>query len=75
MTALVEVGIGSLNLKLPRDVGVSVHLNRFLASFDAAGFEKRNNVYYSANFESARYRLVLDINASLGGIDVAWVGP
>jgi hypothetical protein len=75
MTALVEVGIGSLNLRLPRDVGVSVHLNRFLASFDAAGFTKRNNMYYSANFDTARYRLTLDINASLGGIDVAWVGP
>ncbi len=73
MTALVEVGIGALNLRLPRDVGVSVRLNRFLASFDAAGFEKRNNVYYSANYNSARYRLTMDVNASLGGIDVAWI--
>ncbi len=75
MTALVEVGIGSLNLKLPRDVGVSVRLNRFLASFDAAGFEKRGNVYYSANFNGARYRLTMDVNASIGGVDVAWVEP
>jgi hypothetical protein len=75
MTARVDVGIGALNLKLPRDVGVSVRLNRFLASFDAAGFEKRNNVYYSANFNSARYRLLLEVNASIGGVDVAWVGP
>ena len=52
---------------------VSVRLNRFLASFDASGFEKRGNMYYSANFASARYRLTVDINASLGGIEVAWV--
>ena len=72
-TATIEVGIGALNLKLPRDVGVSVHLNRFLASFDAAGFQKRGSTYYSANWDAARYRLTLDVNASLGGIDVAWI--
>ena len=73
MTGTVDVGIGALNLRLPRDVGVSVRLNRFLASFDAAGFEKRGNVYYSSNFTAARYRLTLDVNASIGGIEVAWI--
>jgi hypothetical protein len=75
MTAQVEVGLGTLNLKLPRDVGVSVHLNRFLASFDAAGFEKRGDMYYSSNYNTARYHLTMDINASFGGIDVAWMNP
>lgn len=73
MTADVEVGVGSLNLRLPRDVGVSVKLNRFLASFDAAGFQKRGGTYYSSNFNTARYRLTLDINAAFGGIEIAWV--
>jgi hypothetical protein len=72
VAADVNVGIGSLHLRLPRDVGVAVRLSRFLASFDAAGFEKRGNMYYSANFNSARYRLNLDVNASLGGVDVVW---
>ena len=73
MTADVTVGLGSLNLRLPRDVGVEVHLSRLLASFDAAGFEKRGGTYYSANYATARYRLTLNVNASLGGVDVAWV--
>ena len=72
LTADVNVGIGSLHLQLPREVGVAVRLNRFLASFDAAGFEKRGNMYYSANYNSARYRLTLNVNASLGGVDVVW---
>jgi hypothetical protein len=75
MTADLNVGIGTLQLMLPRDVGVEVHLSRFLASFDAAGFTKRGDVYQSGNFATARQRLVLHVNASLGGIDVAWVGP
>lgn len=71
----LNVGFGSLDLRLPRDVGVAVHLSRFLASFDAAGFQKRGDVYYSANWADARQRLTLHVNASIGGIQVAWAGP
>ena len=73
MAADINVAIGQLNLKLPRDVGVEVRLNRVLASFDAAGFQKRGSNYYSANFASARYRLTLNVNATFGGIDVTWL--
>ncbi len=75
MEADLEIGLASLDLRLPRDVGVAVHLSRFLASFDAAGFEQRGGVYYSANWETARQRLTLRVNASLGGVQVAWTGP
>ena len=75
MEADLNVGFGSLDLRLPRDVGIAVHLSRFLASFDAAGFEKRGDVYYSANWGSARQRLTLRVNASIGGVQVAWVAP
>ncbi len=75
MEADLDVGFGSLDLRLPRDVGVAVHLSRFLASFDAAGFEKRGDVYYSANWATARQRLTMRVNASIGGVQVAWAGP
>jgi hypothetical protein len=74
LEADVDVGIGELNLVLPRDVGVSIQLSRFLASFDNAGFTRRGNAWYSANWDRARYRLTLDVNAAIGGVDVAWVG-
>lgn len=74
MSADVNVSIGSLTLQIPRDVGVSIRLNRFLASFERAGFVKRGNTYYSDNFESARYRLTLNVNATIGGVDVVRVG-
>lgn len=73
MTADLNVGIGSLSLHLPRDVGVTVHLNRFLASFDAAGFEKHGSTYTSTNYERARYRLTMNVNASIGGVEVTWL--
>ena len=71
----INVGLGSLNLRLPRDIGVAVHLSRFLASFDAAGFQKRGDVYYSSNWTSARQHLTLRVNASIGEVQVAWAGP
>ncbi len=73
MTADITVGVGALHLRLPRDVGVAVTVNRFLASFDAAGFVKRGDTYFSSNYDTSRKRLTLTVTTSLGGIDVAWV--
>ena len=71
--ASVKVGLGSLKLQLPRDLGVAITLNRFLASFDQEGFTKRGGVWYSDNYDSARIRLTLYVSASFGGVDVQWV--
>jgi len=73
MNTDINVGIGSLNLRLPRDVGVAIQLNRFLASFASAGFIKRGRTYYSANWDNSRHRLTLDVNATIGGVDVTWL--
>lgn len=73
MDADVDVSLGSLTLGLPRDVGIAIRVNRFLASFDAAGFTKRGQTYYTANYNSARYRLSLRVNATIGGIEVNWI--
>ncbi len=71
--ASVKIGIGELKLVLPRDLGVAITLNRFLASFDHSGFTKRGGIYYSDNYASARVRLNLSVDAAFGGIDVQWV--
>ena len=73
MDASVNMGIGSLQLRLPRNVGVAVTVSRFLASFDGAGFTKRGNTYYSPNYNESRQRLTLHISTSIGGIEVAWI--
>ena len=73
LDAEVEVSIGSLTLGLPRDVGVAIHVNRFLASFAATGFTKRGQTYYTSNYNTARYRLSLQVSATIGGIDVNWI--
>jgi hypothetical protein len=73
VTADIRVGIGTLNLRLPRDVGVSIRLSRFLASFDQAGFTRRGNTWYSGNWDEARQKLTLNVDAAIGGVEVTWV--
>lgn len=73
LDAEVDVAIGSLTLGLPRDVGVAIRVSRVLASFESAGFTKRGGTYYSSNYGTARYRLTLRVNATIGGIDVNWI--
>ena len=64
--------MGSLTLLLPDDVGVRVSKETFLMSFDSEGLMKRGDAYYSGNWESARYKLTLDVSGALGSIDVRW---
>jgi len=71
--ARIHVAMGTVKLFLPRNVGVAISLDRFLASFDRSGFTKRGDRYYSDNFSSAPYRLNLDVAAVFGGIEVHWV--
>ena len=71
----LNVAIGTLTLMLPRDAGVAVHLSRLLASFDQSGLVRRGDTWYTAGYESARRRLVLDVSAAFGGINIVWTGP
>jgi hypothetical protein len=71
--AKVKLGVGALTLRFPAHLGVAVSLNRFLATFERSGFIKRDDVFYSSNYDSAAARLHLDIDAAFGDINVVWV--
>ncbi len=73
VNAELNVALGSANLVLPRDVGVRVNKDTFLASFDSSQFTKRNGEFYSENWEQAQHRLVIDVSGALGSINVRWV--
>jgi hypothetical protein len=72
-SARVRMGLGSLTLRLPRSLGVRVEKRGAMTSFDGAGLVKRDNGYYSRNWESAETKLTLDIDAALGSIAVEWI--
>ncbi len=72
--ATVHVAVGTVKLRLPRDLGVAITVDRFLASFDQSGFTKRGGVYYTSNYSTSAHRLNLTVQSALGGIEVEWVG-
>jgi hypothetical protein len=73
-TAEVSMGMGSLTLRFPRDLGVRIVKDSFLTSFDDSGLVKRGGAYYSRNWESARNRLTVEVDAAFGSIDIDWIG-
>lgn len=73
-TATVEMGIGSVTLRLPRGLGVRVNKDSFLTSFDSQGLVKRGSSYYSTDWDTAAHRLTIDVDAVFGSIEVEWTG-
>lgn len=72
LRASVKIGLGAVTLRLPRDLGVTVELNRLLVGFDRAGFVKRGSRYVSTNYERSAARLHLKVDAVIGDINVEW---
>ena len=71
---LVEMGLGALELQVPRSLGVRlIRPGSFLASFETEGLEKRGKVYRSSNWESAERRVEIEITAVLGSVDLEWI--
>jgi hypothetical protein len=66
----VDVSLGKLTLRVPRDVGVRVEVQKFLASFDHQGLTKRGDVYFSENWGTARHRIRVRAGTTIGGIEV-----
>lgn len=73
LTADIDMGLGALNIRVPRGLGVRVRKSGILASFDSQGLVKRGDVYFSEDWDRADHRLTINIDAALGAIRLAWV--
>ena len=67
---VVRVALGGVTIRVPREVGVRVESQRFLASFDSQGLVKRGNAYYSENWDSAPHRLSVRAQTTFGKLQV-----
>lgn len=69
-----DFGLGGLTIRVPRDVGVRIHKETLLASFDGPRMSRRgDDDYYSDNWDGASRRLTVDINAAFGDIRIDWI--
>lgn len=69
----IDIGVGSLELRLPRGAGVKITKESFLTSFDADDMIKRGDAWYSRDWEDAERQITIDVNAAFGGIEVVWL--
>lgn len=69
------VGVASLTLRIPENLGVALELTRLFASFESSGFAKRGDRYFSNSYDSAETKVALEIIAALGDVDVVWLEP
>lgn len=73
MSVDISLGLGSLELRLPRDAAVRVTKQSFLTSFDADDMVKRGDAWYSREWDNAEHQITIDVHAAFGGIEVVWV--
>ncbi|KPL04004.1 MAG: hypothetical protein AMJ73_04790 [candidate division Zixibacteria bacterium SM1_73] len=73
----IDVGLGSLTILLPRDIGVRIaEEGSFLSSFsiDLDGFEEvESDVYESENFDKSDGKLIFDIEIGLGSVEIEYI--
>jgi hypothetical protein len=65
-----RLAVGTLTLHVPADVGVRVDLERVAASFRHEGLVKRDDAWYSENWDTAPHKLRIRAETYFGKIDI-----
>jgi hypothetical protein len=68
----LNMALGGVTLLAPKDLGLRVRMNGFLAGFDASGFTKNGKIYTSAGYDRAARHVDVDVTSALGGVRVEW---
>jgi Predicted membrane protein (DUF2154). len=70
VSVTTRLAVGKLTLHVPADVGLRVDVQRIAAGFDHAGLVKRDDAWYSTNYDSALYKLKVRAETFFGAIDI-----
>jgi len=65
-----RLAIGGLTLRVPDDVGLRLDVRRVAASFDHEGLVKRDDGWYSRNWDTAAHKLRVRAETVIGQIEV-----
>jgi hypothetical protein len=69
----IDMGLGSLQLRVPEGLGLELRKDSFLTSIDTEGLVKRGDVYQSLDWNEATRRVTVDLDAAFGSVEVVWV--
>jgi hypothetical protein len=69
----IDMGLGSLELRVPEGLGLELRKDSFLTSLDSEGLVKRGDVYQSLDWNEAARKVTVDLDAAFGSVKVVWV--
>jgi len=71
----IQVGVGGVSLRLPREVGARVTAEKhFLSGLQLDGFRKDSSEdYYSNNYEDTKIRVTIVVKTGIGGFRISWI--
>ena len=70
LTVSTRVAIGKTTIRIPDDVGVRIEIQRVAAGFDHEGLVKRDDAWYSRNWDTASHKLRIRSETVFGAIAV-----
>lgn len=70
MTVSTRLAVGKLMLRIPTDVGVRLEVQRVAAGFEHEGFSRRDDGWYSENYDRAPRKLRLRAETYFGKIEI-----
>jgi hypothetical protein len=70
----IEVGVGGVDLRFPREAGVRVDAAKnFLSGVQLEGFSLRDGAWYSENYDRAAVKVNVKAATGVGGLKVGWI--
>jgi hypothetical protein len=70
----IQIGVGGVTARMPRDIGVRVEAEKHLFSgLHLDGFSRRNSYYYSDNYDQTRVHLSVRVITGVGGFRISWI--
>jgi hypothetical protein len=74
MSLSLNAALGSVTVRVPVDVGVSVESSAFLHSLDADGMTKTGGRSVSGNWDAAPHKLRIDSSGAFGRLRIERIG-
>jgi hypothetical protein len=71
----IEIGVGGVSVRMPREVGVKVNAEKhFLSGLQLDGFERdRNEDYRSEKYNEKKIRATITVKTGIGGLRISWL--
>ncbi|HET9947777.1 MAG TPA: hypothetical protein VFQ22_02510, partial [Longimicrobiales bacterium] len=72
-TLSIDMGLGSLVLRVPEGLGLLLRKDSFFTALDSEGLVRSGDAYSSPDWEQAERRVTVDLDAAFGSVEVEWI--